>query len=146
LAGIALKQNPPPSTTTPPGIVPVTLDADVASTTNLGVVQIGGGLSITPAGVLSAAGAVGYQVTLTSVNYTADEDDYYIGAIKKDITITLPLGVLGKAYIIKNQVACNITVACYGGQKLSTSSTKSLGTNDSLFVIFDGTRWNIISP
>jgi len=56
LAGTALKQNPPPSIVQPAGIIPVTLDADIATTTDLGVVQVGSGLSITPSGVLSATG------------------------------------------------------------------------------------------
>jgi hypothetical protein len=59
LAGMALKQNPPPGIIQPAGIVPVTLDADIATTTSLGVVQVGSGLSITPSGVLSAIGGSG---------------------------------------------------------------------------------------
>lgn len=59
LAGMALKQNPPPSIIQPAGIVPVTLDAEIATTTSLGVVQVGSGLSITVAGVLSATGGSG---------------------------------------------------------------------------------------
>lgn len=145
-AGRGLKRTPETPNSSAVGVFDYTLESDIATTTSLGVVQIGSGLSITPAGILSAQMAVGYQVTLTGVNYTADGDDYYIGASKPAITITLPLGILGKAYIVKNQVAGNVTVNCSGGQKLDTLSSKSLGTNDSIFVIFDGTRWNIVSP
>lgn len=120
-------------------------DDKIATDKKLGVVQIGSGLSITSNGILSAVGAIGYQVTLTSVNYTADGDDYYIGATKKSITITLPIGVLGKAYIVKNQDDGNIAVNCSGGQKIDNSSSKTLGSEASIFVIFDGTRWNIIN-
>jgi hypothetical protein len=58
LAGIALKQNPPPSVVQPAGIVPVTLDAEIASKNNLGVVQIGEGIDVTDDGIISVSGTV----------------------------------------------------------------------------------------
>jgi hypothetical protein len=142
-AGVALKQTPSPSTN---ALSPVVLDAETATTNSLGVVQIGNGLSITPLGVLSATGSSSglINVKLTSVNYTALSTDYYIGATQNNINITLPLGITGTVYIIKNQVNGNITVATTGWQKIDTSNTKSLGSNDSLVVVFDGTRWNVI--
>ena len=148
LAGTGLKQNPPPSAVSPPGIVPVTIEAEIASTTNLGVVQVGSGLSITPSGVLSATGGGGgdlVNVTLVSADYTALLDDYYIGATKRDITITLPPGSVGKVFIIKNTTSGNITVTTTGGQLIDSSTSKSLGSSSSLYVIFDGFRWNIIT-
>jgi len=145
LAGMALKQNPPPTILQPAGIVAVTLDADIATTASPGVVQIGSGLSITPGGVLSATGGSSFiNVKLTSVDYTATAADYYIGATKKDIDITLPLGVVGRVYIVKNQVSGNIKVKASGGQKIDTASDVNLGTNNSIVVVFDGTRWNVI--
>lgn len=143
--GGALKQTPIPTDTQPPGIVPVELEAEIATTNNLGVVQVGSGLSITAGGILSATGGSGsINVYLTNVNYLATADDYYIGAVSNNLTVTLPLGTAGKVYVVKNQVAGNITVIGTGGQKLDTSNSKSLGTNDSIVVVFDGTRWNII--
>lgn len=146
LAGNAIKQSPLPGTTAPGGIIPVTLDVDIATTTSIGVVQVGSGLSITPSGVLSATGGSSsfINVTLTATDYTAIASDYYIGATKKDIDITLPLGIVGKVYVIKNQVSGNIDVKCTGGQKIDTSSSKTLGTDDSIIVVFDGARWNTI--
>lgn len=142
LAGTALKQTPPPSTK---ALVPVILDAEIATSNTLGVVQVGSGLSITPQGLLSAAGSTQLiNVILVNSNYTALTTDYYIGATNNNITVTLPLGVTGKVYIVKNQVNGHITVTGTSGQKLDTSTTKSLGTNDSIVVVFDGTRWNII--
>ena len=144
IAGNALKQNPLASTVTPPGIVPVTLDADIATTTSLGVVQVGSGLAITPAGVLSATGGSDrINVTLTSVNYTATLDNYYIGATKKGITITFPAGVVGKVYVVKNQAEGSITVKGTG-QNLDQSGDKNLGSEASLIAVFDGTRWNLV--
>jgi len=145
-AGIALKQNPPPSIIQPAGIIPVTLDADIATTTSLGVVQVGSGLSITPDGILSATGGGSslINVKLTAVSYTALITDYYIGATKNDIEITLPLGITGKVYVIKNQVSGNIKVKASGSQKIDTASDKTLGSDNSIIVVFDGTRWNVI--
>lgn len=173
LAGTALKQNPPPTIIQPAGIVPVTLDADIATTTSLGVVQVGSGLAITPGGVLSATGSGGHgccsiNVYLTSRDYTATDEDCYIGATghhREDddlisvvnnvvsvipivpvhnIEITLPLGIKGKVYIVKNQDGGNIKVKASGGQKIDTSSFKTLGSEDSVTVVFDGSRWNVI--
>jgi hypothetical protein len=140
--GTGLKQLPAIN----PGIQQLTLETDIATTNSLGVIQVGSGLAITPLGILSATGSASglYSVKLTSVNYTALADDFYIGATKKDITVTLPLGVTGKLYIIKNQVSGDVTVAATGAQKIDTASTKQLGTNQSVTVIFDGTRWNIV--
>jgi len=146
LAGKALKQNPDPNIVQPAGIIPVTLECEEATTTSLGVVQVGSGLSITPSGILSANGGSSsfINVTLTSTNYTATADDYYIGATKKDIDITLPLGITGKVYIIKNQANGSIKVKASGGQKIDTSTDKTLGSEVSIIVVFDGTRWNTI--
>ena len=72
----SLKQTPLPTVTSPSGIVPVELDAKIATTSSLGVVQVGSGLSITPAGVLSATGGSSLiNVKLTATNYTATLDD-----------------------------------------------------------------------
>ena len=145
LAGNALKQNPAPTTLQPAGIVPVTLDAEIATTTSLGVVQVGSGLSITPLGILSTnSGSDLISVKLTAVNYTALATDYYIGATAKNITITLPLGVVGKVYVVKNQAQGSIKVKGTG-QDLDNSGDKSLGSESSIIVVFDGTRWNIIN-
>ena len=145
IAGNGLKQNPPATTVTPPGIVPVTLDADIATTTSLGVIQVGAGLSITPAGVLSATGGSSgsINVKLTSVNYTATASDYYIGATNNNITITFPLGTVGKVYVVKNQSEGTITVKGTG-QNLDKSGDKNLGAEASLIAVFDGTRWNLV--
>jgi hypothetical protein len=146
LAGRALKQTPAPTPANPPGVLPVTLDTDIATATSLGVVQVGSGLSITPAGVLSATGGGSslFNVYLTDVNYTATATDQYIGCTKKDITITLPLGVTGKLYIVKNQVSGEVTLQGTAGQKLDNSTSKKIGDQGVILALFDGTRWNLI--
>lgn len=144
LAGQALKQTPVPTTQ---ALAPVVLDADIATTSTLGVVQVGSGLSITSAGVLSATGGTSniYSVKIITANYTAIANDYYIGAIKKDITITLPSGILGKVYVVKNQENGEITVTGTSGQKIDGHISEKLSTNKSLMLIFDGTEWQSIA-
>ena len=148
LAGVALRQNPPPNVVQPAGIVPVTLDAEIATTTSLGVVQVGNGLAITPAGVLSATGGgddcCQVNVKLVNKSYTATEDDCYIGATEKSITVTLPKGRTGKVYYIKNQANGSITVKGTGAETIDGSSTKTLGTDGAIIVVFAGGRWNIL--
>lgn len=149
LAGTALKQSPPATVIQPAGIIPVTLDCELATTTSLGVVQVGSGLAITPLGVLSATGGSSGTFTgnvhITAVNYTALATDYYIGATQHPLIITLPLGVLGKVYVIKNQANGSITLKGTGVQTIDSSLTKNMGSEDSITVLFNGTRWNIIN-
>jgi hypothetical protein len=143
LAGVALKQTPAPSTQ---ALAPVVLDAEIATAGQLGVVQVGSGLSITPQGVLSATTSSSlFAVKIVTANYTASANDYYIGAIKKDITITLPLGVTGKVYVVKNEENGEITVTGTAGQKIDGSVSEKLSTNKSLMVIFNGTEWQSIA-
>jgi hypothetical protein len=59
LAGRALKQTPAPSTQ---AIIPVVLDADIASTTQLGVVKVGSGISVAIDGTISASGGGSYEI------------------------------------------------------------------------------------
>lgn len=54
LAGVALKQTPLPTTN---AIEPVLLDSEIASTTQLGVVKIGSGITVDPSGTISASGS-----------------------------------------------------------------------------------------
>lgn len=146
LAGSALKQIPHERVTTPPGIVPVILDSNIASTSELGVVQIGSGLSITSSGVLSATntGSNFVNVTLTSVSYSITASDYYVGAINNNITISLPAGLLGRVYYVKNRSGGNIKVQGTGGETIDGSLFQTLGSNAGFIVVFDGSRWNIL--
>lgn len=148
-AGRALQRTPVLPDETTAGVLDYFLDADISTTTALGVVQVGSGLSITLSGILSATGNGVLNVFLTSTDYTATLDDYYIGALTKNIKITLPLGIVGKVYIVKNQLNAsetggNIKVQGTSGQKLDETSFKTLGTNASLIVVFDGFRWNLV--
>lgn len=57
LSGTAIKQSPTGRPLRVPGDLSTTIDVDVASTGNVGVVQVGAGLAISPAGILSAVGS-----------------------------------------------------------------------------------------
>lgn len=109
LAGRALKQTPAPTPTSPPGILPVTIDSDIATTTSLGVVRVGSGLSITPDGVLSANAESNCCYDCSSVvvydNFIATKNNYYIGVQNENpITITLPTDYKGCGIVIKSEV------------------------------------------
>lgn len=145
--GRALKRSPAIPIGTTAGVFDFKLDADIATTECLGVVQIGTGLSITPEGVLSATtGTAGYivAVKLVSANYTFTSLDYVIISTKKDIELTLPVGILGRIYVIKNQSDGSIKVKGSLAQTIDSSSFKSLGSENYMMVVFDGTRWNVI--
>ena len=144
--GRGLKRTPTLPDENAVGVFGYSLEADIATTSSLGVVQVGAGLAITSAGVLSATGSSSsfVNVSLVSVDYNATMDNYYIGATKNGITITLPLGIAGKAFIIKNQVSGSITVKGSNGELLDSSSFKNLGADASLIAIFDGSRWNLV--
>jgi len=144
-AGVGMTQTPT-NTNINNSLSPVTLNSDISTTGSLGVVQVGSGLSITPQGVLSATTNSNlFAVKIVTANYTAIANDYYIGAIKKDITITLPLGVTGKVYVVKNEENGEITVTGSAGQKIDGSISEKLSTNKSLMVIFNGTEWQSIA-
>ena len=87
----------------------------------------------------------GVPVKLVSTDYTVLPTDYYIGVTNTPVTITLPPGQYGKYYIIKNQANSGVvTVVGSAGQTLDNFSNKTLATQISIMLIFDGTRWNII--
>ena len=143
--GRALKRSPAVPIETSAGVFDFRLDAEIATTTSLGVVQVGNNLSINAAGVLSAVSTTDLiPVTLVNDDYLVLLTDYYVGAVKKGIKITLPLGTIGKVYVIKNQSIGNIKVYASGGQALDTDTVKTLGNESSIMVVFDGARWNII--
>ena len=145
LPGRALSQTP--TANGDAGILPLTLDADIATTTGLGVVQVGSGLAITPLGVLSATNSGGSNfvtVKLTDFSYTITADDSYVGATSNNITLALPVGIRGRVYYVKNQSSGNIKVQGSGGQTIDGNAFQTLGSNSGFMVVFDGARWNIL--
>ncbi len=84
------------------------------------------------------------NITYPAVNYVVTATDQYIGATVSGITITLPAGILGRFYQIKNQSAGNITVQGTGGQLVEGTVTKTLNGTAGITVVFDGTNWRIL--
>jgi hypothetical protein len=141
-----------PTAGTAISVTSVTTSGPAAAFTinNTGVTSIVAGTNIT---ISSSTGAVTInsaaegilQTTGTAISYAALATDEYIGVTANPTTVTLPTGVVGKTYIIKNEGASgSTTVTGTGGQLLDSTATKSLATNASITVVFRGTAWHII--
>lgn len=116
---------------------------------NIGVTSIVAGTNITistsTGAVTINAAAEGILQTIgTGTAYTALAIDEYIGVTANPTTVTLPTGIVGKTYIIKNETTGNTTVTGTGGQLLDTTVTKSLGARASISVVFRAGAWRII--
>jgi hypothetical protein len=116
---------------------------------NTGVTSIIAGTNIT---ISSATGAVTIsassegilQTVGTAANYTALATDEYIGVTANPTTVTLPTGVVGKTYTIKNETTGATTVTGTGGQLLDATATKTLSSRASISVVFRAGAWRII--
>lgn len=84
------------------------------------------------------------NITYPAVDYAVTATDQYVGATTSGITITLPTGIVGRFYQIKNQSTGNITVQGTGGQTVEGTVTKTLNANAGITVVFDGTTWKIL--
>lgn len=92
-------------------------------------------------------------VTVTEVTtpeYTATATDYFlcVDTSTTPVAITLPTGILGTVYIVKDctgdAATNNITVAGTGGE-LVDGSTATINTSyGSLSFIFNGSEWSIV--
>lgn len=98
-----------------------------------------------PVGPVGPSGGSLMNVTKVSYDYTPTETDTYIGCTAKNIVITLPPGVVGKLYIVKNQsVDGNVKVVGSNGEMLDDTPSKTLGTNGMLLALFVNPRWSLI--
>jgi hypothetical protein len=116
---------------------------------NTGVTSIVAGTNIsintsTGAVTITASSSPLVQTIGTATAYTALATDEYIGVTANPTTITLPTGVVGKTYIVKNETTGNTTVTGTGGQLLDNSANKTLGASASLSVVFRAGAWRII--
>jgi hypothetical protein len=128
-AGLALKQTPAPGTLAPAGILPVTFDANVATTASLGVVQVGSNITVNPSGVIDVtfpdSGVTTINVTQTTGPiYPVTLSDNYIGVYSSTpVTINLPAGVNGREYTIKDEFGLGsglITIVPNGVETIDT--------------------------
>ena len=83
------------------------------------------------------------NITYPAANYAVTAIDQYVGATVAGIVITLPTGILGRIYQIKNQSSGDITVQGTG-ELVDDTATKTLRTNAGITVVFDGTVWKIL--
>lgn len=109
IAGVALQQTPEPASLSPAGVLPVILDAKIATTESLGVVQIGNNIRISPEGVISVEDSdncCDRETVVVSKNYTASKSDYYIGVDSQDsVSIILPANPEdGRTIIVKAEM------------------------------------------
>jgi hypothetical protein len=121
---------------------------------NTGVLSLTAGDGITLSGstgniTVSASGADLIATIGVTGSYTATADDEYIGVYSAAaVTITLPIGVTGRVYTIKDeygQGSGKITVQPSGTEKIDNANTYIISVpNQSVSVVFRGGQWRII--
>lgn len=121
--------------------------------TNTGVVSLTAGSGITLSGntgniTVSATGADFLNTTGVTSNYTATDTDEYIGVNSTNlVTVTLPLGIAGRQYIIKEERGSGtgkVNVQGTSSETIDGSPFKQLTANASLSVVFRAGTWRII--
>jgi hypothetical protein len=120
---------------------------------NTGVISLVAGTGISLTGstgniTVSATGADFLNTTTVTSNYTATATDEYIGANSATlVTITLPLGIPGRVYTIKDQYGTGtgrVNVQGTGTEKIDGSPFKQLSAWASITVVFNDGQWRII--
>lgn len=120
---------------------------------NTGVLSLVAGTGITlSAGTgiitVSATGADIINTTGVNANYTATASDEYIGVNSTSlVTVTLPVGIDGRQYTVKEERGSGtgkVNVQGTGSEKIDGSSFKQLSANASLTVVFRAGQWRII--
>ena len=121
---------------------------------NTGVLSLiaGSGISISTATgdiLISATGADLINVIRTTTNYTATLNDEYIGVFSATATtITLPSGVNGRVYTIKDeygQGSGKITVQPQSGEKIDNANNYVISVPyQSISIVYRGTGWWIM--
>lgn len=98
---------------------------------------------------ISSYGADLINVTGTTTNYTASIDDEYIGVNSTGaVTISLPAGIPGRVYTIKDehgQGSGKITIQPKAGEKIDNSTSYIIGVPyQSVNIVFRAGSWWII--
>jgi hypothetical protein len=144
--------------------------AQPTSTTDYGVVRIGENINVEDGIIsipelvagpgitldttvdfitISASGADLINVYGTTSNYTATTDDEYIGVSSTGaVTITLPSGVPGRVYTVKDeygQGSGKITLLPQSGEQIDGKNNYIISVpNQSVSVVFRAGSWRII--
>ena len=120
---------------------------------NTGVLSLIAGTGITLSGstgniTVSATGADFLNTIGVTNNYTATDTDEYIGVNSTSlVTVTLPVGIEGRQYIIKEERGSGtgkVNVQGTSSEKIDGSSFKQLTANASLTVVFRAGTWRIV--
>ena len=120
---------------------------------NTGVLSLTAGTGITLSGstgniTVSATGADIINTVGVTANYTATATDEYIGVNSTSlVTITLPVGIDGRQYTVKEERGSGtgkVNVQGSSSEKIDGSSFKQLSANASLTVVFRASQWRII--
>ena len=120
---------------------------------NTGVLSLTAGSGITLSGstgniTVSATGADLLNTIGVTTNYTATATDEYIGVNSTSlVTVTLPTGITGRQYIIKEERGNGtgkVNVQGTGAETIDGSPFKQLTANASLTVVFRAGTWRII--
>lgn len=98
---------------------------------------------------VSATGADFINVYGTTTNYTATIDDEYIGVYSASaVTITLPNGIAGRVYTIKDeygQGSGKITISPQLGEQIDGKATYVIGVPyQAVSLVFRAGSWRII--
>ena len=121
---------------------------------NTGVLSVvaGSGVSVSASTgyiTISASGADLIATIGVTGSYAATANDEYIGVFSAAaVTITLPVGVTGRVYTIKDeygQGSGKITIQPSGLEKIDNANTYIISVpNQSVSVVFRGGQWRII--
>jgi len=120
---------------------------------NTGVLSLVAGTGITLSGstgniTVSATGADFLNTVGVTSNYTATATDEYVGVDSTSlVTVTLPIGVDGRQYVIKEEHGSGtgkVNVQGSNSEKIDGSPFKQLTANASLTVVFRAGQWRII--
>lgn len=144
------------------GVLSLTAGAGISVSTGTGNINVvntgvlsliaGAGITITTSTgnvTISSFGADLINTYTTTTNYTASLNDEYIGVYSAvNVTITLPAGVNGRVYTIKDeygQGSGKITIQPQSGQLVDGKANYVISVpNQSIGVVFRGTSWWII--
>ena len=125
----------------------------VFTVNNTGVLSLVAGTGITlSAGTgiitVSATGADFLNTIGVTANYTATATDEYIGVNSTSlITVTLPVGVDGRQYTVKEERGSGtgkVNVQGTSNEKIDGSAFKQLSANASITVVFRAGQWRVI--
>ncbi|MGA1047603.1 MAG: hypothetical protein ACO3UU_06310 [Minisyncoccia bacterium] len=121
---------------------------------NTGVLSLsaGSGISISNTTgniTISASGADLIATIGVTSNYTATANDEYIGVFSASaVTISLPIGITGRVYTIKDeygQGSGKITIQPSGTEKIDNGNNYVISVpHQSVSVVFRGGQWRII--